>query len=135
MDAQLTQLNDLIIESTEQVRSALGERVVLSTSLAPGLRPVEVDASQLRAAILDTAARAQDAMPHGGSFTIHTCNVAREEHHSDIRRAEYVQLSLRPVRAPSQTCRPPIVSSSRRRKQHDGQCPLAGRTDKTVGLT
>lgn len=94
MVALVTQLNDHIIDCTEVLRQTLGERVTLSTSLTRGLRPIHADASQLRAAIVNIAAHARDVMPGGGRFVIETRNVVVDEHHSDVRRAEYVQLSL-----------------------------------------
>jgi hypothetical protein len=94
MAAFVTQLNVHIIDSAEALRQTLGDGVALSTSLTPGLSPIHVNARQLHAAIVDIAAHARDAMPGGGRFVIETRNVVLEEHHSDVRRAQYVQLSL-----------------------------------------
>ena len=87
-------LNDHVIDSTEVLRQTLCERVTLSTSLARRLGSIQVDAQELQAALIEIATRAHDAMPQGDRFVIETRNVAVYDHHSDIRLAGYVQLSL-----------------------------------------
>jgi hypothetical protein len=52
-------LNDHIIDISEVLRQTLGERVKLSTSLAPRLGPIQIDPSKLRAAIMSVAAHAR----------------------------------------------------------------------------
>ena len=94
MSPHVAQLNDHIIDCLEVLRRVLGERILLSTSLAPDLRVIQVDRDQLRAAIMDIATRARDAMPQGGRFLVETCNVVLGERHSHIDNKECVQLSL-----------------------------------------
>jgi two-component system CheB/CheR fusion protein len=88
------QLNDHIIDLSEVVRQTLGERVKLSTSLAPRLGPIQVDPSKLRAAIMSVAAHARDAMAQKGKFVIETRKVVLYEQLSHSHPGEYVQLSL-----------------------------------------
>jgi hypothetical protein len=94
MSAHLVQLNEHLIDSIDTLRRILGERVSLSTFMAPDLRSIQVDRDQLRAALVDVATRARDGMPQGGRFLIETRNIVRDEHHSPTRPREYVQLSL-----------------------------------------
>jgi signal transduction histidine kinase len=91
---QVIQLNNQIVELTEELRQVLGARVPLSTSLAPALGSIQVDPTQLWAAIVDIAAHARDSVPPGGRFVIETRSAALDEHHSDLRGGGYVQLLL-----------------------------------------
>jgi hypothetical protein len=94
MSPHIAQLNDHIIDCLEALRQILGEHIMISTSLAPDLRVIQVDRDQLRVAIMHIATRARDAMPKGGRFLVETCNVVLDEcdSHNDLK--EYVQLSL-----------------------------------------
>jgi hypothetical protein len=94
LSTHVIQLNDHIVEGIEALRQVLGEHVALSTALAPGLGLIEVDPSQLQAAIVDLAIHVHDAMLQGGRFVIETRNVVRDEHHADLPRRAYVQLSF-----------------------------------------
>jgi signal transduction histidine kinase/CheY-like chemotaxis protein len=58
------------------LRRLIGERIRLTTLLAPDLGHVKVDATQLEQAILNLAVNARDAMPSGGDLTIKCANVA-----------------------------------------------------------
>ena len=96
---QVIQLNDQIVELTEELRQILGARFPLSTLLAPALGPIQVDPNQLRAAIVDIAAHARDSVPPGGRFVIETRSAALDEHHSGLRGGGYVRLLLTLTRA------------------------------------
>jgi PAS domain S-box-containing protein len=76
-------LNRIIADSAPMVRSLMGEDVSLTTSLDPNLGQVLADPAQIDQVILNLAANARDAMPHGGRFEIATRNVeTRQEGHS-----------------------------------------------------
>jgi CheY-like chemotaxis protein len=62
-------------EMRELLDRSLGGHVRLVAEFAPGLWPVEVDASELELAVLNLAFNARDAMPDGGTITVSGENV------------------------------------------------------------
>ena len=89
-------------ESIEELRSMLGrligEDVLLRTVLDPDLGLVRADPSQLTQVLMNLAVNARDAMPHGGTLTLETCNVTLDETfaaaHEGVRAGPHVMLSV-----------------------------------------
>jgi PAS domain S-box-containing protein len=73
---QLIDVNGLILETEQLLRSTLGEQVDIELSLAANLRPVMIDPAQLSTALLNLALNARDAMASGGTLTLATAHVA-----------------------------------------------------------
>ncbi|MDE3155907.1 MAG: PAS domain S-box protein [Acidobacteriota bacterium] len=71
----IVDLNDLISDAARLVRRLIGEDITLVLALAPNLRTVRVDVSQIGQVLMNLAANARDAMPRGGTLTIETANV------------------------------------------------------------
>jgi PAS domain S-box-containing protein len=69
-------LNALVTGMADLLQRAVGEAIGVTTALAPGLWPIEADASEIENAIINLALNARDAMPGGGTITIETANVA-----------------------------------------------------------
>lgn len=65
-------LNALLMRSSEMYRRACGSAIQFGFELAPDLPPVEVDASQFEAAILNLVANSRDAMRSGGTILVRT---------------------------------------------------------------
>jgi two-component system, NtrC family, sensor kinase len=80
------------------LRRALGEDVSLEIVGGGGVWPVEVDAAELEAAVLNLAVNARDAMPDGGRLTIEAGNSYLDEaycqQNADIRPGQYVQIAV-----------------------------------------
>jgi PAS domain S-box-containing protein len=74
-----TDINVVVEETSEMLARLIGEDIRLTYELAPGLRPVLVDRSQLSQVILNLAVNARDAMPDGGSLEIRTRSVEVDE--------------------------------------------------------
>jgi two-component system cell cycle sensor histidine kinase/response regulator CckA len=70
----LLDLNAIIESTGKMLRRLLGEDIEIVTHLAPDLRAVIADASQLDQVLMNLAVNARDAMPDGGLLTITTCN-------------------------------------------------------------
>ena len=69
--------NDLVVQVTELLRHALGERITIQTVLGREIWPVAADAGQLETALLNLAINARDAMSRAGLLTIETANTSR----------------------------------------------------------
>jgi signal transduction histidine kinase len=68
-------INSLVIEATEMLRTTLRGHVEVLTRLAAGSSLVLIEPSQLHNAILNLAFNARDAMSEGGRLTIETSDV------------------------------------------------------------
>ena len=98
VDAQVIQLNDLVIGITDMLRRTLGEHITLSTSLARDVWTIRADPSQLQSAIVNMAVNARDAMCKGGKLVVESRNMIFDADHADfqaeLKHGEYVQLSI-----------------------------------------
>ena len=68
-------LNSVIAEMSEMLRSSVGAPVDIRQSLASELWPVMIDVNQIETALLNIAINARDAMPQGGTLLIETANI------------------------------------------------------------
>lgn len=91
-------LNPLIQSLEKMLTRLIGENVRIVTKLAPDLRNVSVDASQMEQVIMNLVVNAKDAMPNGGVITLETSNVYLDEQftstHLSVSRGHYVLLSV-----------------------------------------
>ncbi len=67
--------NALVSGMSDLLQRTLGETISVQTILAADVWSVDVDPTELEAAILNLAVNARDAMPSGGSLTIETSNI------------------------------------------------------------
>jgi len=67
-------INSLVLESVEILRSAVGESITLSTSLAVDLWTVYSDQSQIENAIINLTINSRDAINGAGKIMIETTN-------------------------------------------------------------
>jgi CheY-like chemotaxis protein len=98
LDAQVIQLNDLVVNITDMLRRTLGEHITLSTALAREIWLTRADPGQFQSAIVNMAVNARDAMPQGGKLVVETRNMLLDAEHTDfqseLKSGEYVQLSI-----------------------------------------
>jgi len=95
---QTVNLNQLITNTENLVRRAVGEQIEVVSLLSPLLAPVEIDPAQFEAAILNLAINSRDAMAEGGRITIETHNVTVDRQHAaadpDVTPGPYVMIAV-----------------------------------------
>jgi two-component system, cell cycle sensor histidine kinase and response regulator CckA len=89
-------LNEVVDGMEKMLRRLIGEDVQIVTRLAPELRLVEADPSQIEQVVMNLAVNARDAMPDGGTLAIETTNETLERVEPDwaIQPGAYVLLAI-----------------------------------------
>jgi two-component system NtrC family sensor kinase len=94
----LLDVNRVLNGLSDFLRRALGEDVSLEIVGGGGVWPVEADAAELEAAILNLAVNARDAMPEGGKLTIEASNSYLDDSYcrqnADVQPGQYVQIAV-----------------------------------------
>ena len=97
--SQTVDLNDLIERLLSVLPRMMGEDIRLHFRPSPDLWNVQADPSQIEQVILNLAANARDAMPHGGDLILETRNMVvaadRARRREDVPAGEYVLLIVR----------------------------------------
>jgi signal transduction histidine kinase/CheY-like chemotaxis protein len=78
LEPQILDVNVLVAGMSDLLQRTLGEQIVVRTRLIKDPWRVEIDPTELEAAILNLAVNARDAMPSGGQLVIETDNVGAE---------------------------------------------------------
>ncbi len=76
---ELLDLRDTLADLTHLLNRLVGEKVTLTLSHDPVLRPIRADKRQLEQVLLNLVVNARDAMPNGGEIRIETEVVTLEE--------------------------------------------------------
>ena len=95
---QVIQLNTTIQSLGNMLRSVLGEKVVLQTTLLDGLRAIFADLTSVEQVLMNLTLNGRDAMPDGGTIAIRTSNLTlgseASERNPDARAGEFIRLSV-----------------------------------------
>jgi signal transduction histidine kinase len=98
LDPKQVNVNQLLGGMSDFFQRTLGETVDLEIVGGADLWQVEVDPSQMEAAVLNLVVNAKDAMPDGGKVTIETSNSFIDESYArqnaDISVGQYVQIAV-----------------------------------------
>jgi two-component system, NtrC family, sensor kinase len=98
LNPALLDVNRVLNGLSDFLRRALGEDVSLEIVGGGGVWPVEADAAELEAAILNLAVNARDAMLEGGKLTIEASNSYLDEaycrQNADVQPGQYVQIAV-----------------------------------------
>jgi two-component system cell cycle sensor histidine kinase/response regulator CckA len=76
---QVLELSLIVDDLTVLLKRMIGEKNTLSVEHGRNIWPVRADVVQLEQVIINLVVNARDAMPNGGSITIRTSNVERDE--------------------------------------------------------
>ncbi|MDV7269798.1 ATP-binding protein [Thioclava sp. A2] len=82
---QTIDLRDTLSDLTHLLNRLVGEKVTLSFSHDPALKPVRADKRQLEQVIMNLVVNARDAMPGGGAIEVSTFNEFLEEDYARDR--------------------------------------------------
>ena len=91
---KLTHVNRLLVGMRDLLEISAGPSITVELDLCDDQPSVVVDASQLEMAVLNLAVNSRDAMPDGGTLKISTCTRHREEDEGQLKRGEYVVVSV-----------------------------------------
>jgi PAS domain S-box-containing protein len=78
-------LNNAVRDLDRILRHLIGKNIQLGTELAPDLRKVRADPTQIEQVILNLVINARDAMPKGGQIVIETVNARLDEAYCRLR--------------------------------------------------
>jgi signal transduction histidine kinase len=79
LQPEVSDLNEVVKETLTLLERLLGADILVDSQLDARLSPVLVDRGQMTQVILNLAVNAREAMPGGGTLTIHTENTELDE--------------------------------------------------------
>lgn len=92
------QLKHIIKDSIKILSQTLPKSIVLQYDIAPELKTIEADPTQIHQVLMNLAINARDAMPNGGELTVSASNVHLDEHYAminiDAEQGDYVLLTV-----------------------------------------
>jgi signal transduction histidine kinase/ActR/RegA family two-component response regulator len=91
---KLTHVNRLLIGMRDLLEISAGPSISVELELCEDMASVVVDPSQLEMAVLNLAVNSRDAMPDGGTLRISTCTRSRETDEGQLKRGDYVVLTV-----------------------------------------
>ncbi|HLH11661.1 MAG TPA: response regulator [Methylovirgula sp.] len=98
LEPKLVSPNSIVAGMSELLQRTLGDTINIRTVLAEDLHRVEVDQTELEAAILNLIVNARDAMPSGGEVIVETANIeldhAYAARETEIAPGPYVMISV-----------------------------------------
>jgi len=91
VNPQNLDLNERVHSIREVLDTGLGSAVELHIDVAEGIWPITVDAAEFETALVNLVINARDAMPQGGSVTVHAKNVFIDD---GVRKGDHVAIKV-----------------------------------------
>ena len=91
-------VNTVVTDFERMLRRIVGEQIKVVVHPASDLWRVKADPGEIGRVLMNVCLNARDAMPAGGTLTIHTANVAIDEveaHLHNLGAGQYVELTVR----------------------------------------
>jgi len=98
MEMKVLDPNEVVGETEKLLRRMIGEDIVLTVNLDPGINRIKADAGQMGQVLMNLIVNARDALPQGGKISIETSNIQMDEasaaQHPDCQPGPYVMLAV-----------------------------------------
>jgi two-component system cell cycle sensor histidine kinase/response regulator CckA len=98
LQPKVLDFNALVRQAEQLLRPVIGEEIRMEMRLEPTAGSVKADPAQLEQVVLNLALNARDAMPHGGTLGLETCNIevnaAFARKHPGLIPGKYVRLRV-----------------------------------------
>lgn len=98
LQPRVLSLNDVITHMHQMLRRLIGDDVAITAYFTDDLWPVKADPGQVEQVLMNLAANARDAMPHGGKLFLHTANVQLDEayarSHVNVQSGDYAMFAV-----------------------------------------
>ncbi len=98
LQPKVTNLNDIVSETTTLLHPLIGDQIDLVIRLDPALWHINVDRTQIGRVILNLAVNARDAMPSGGTLSLQTSNITLGEEEASglegLKAGDYIRLTI-----------------------------------------
>jgi len=98
LSPQIIDLRHVLSDLSHLLNRLVGERIVVTVTHDPSLRPIRADGRQLEQVLMNLVVNARDATPEGGEVSIQTENVRLRDgltlEGASIPKGEYVRITV-----------------------------------------
>jgi CheY-like chemotaxis protein len=91
VNAQIIDVRERIFSMREVLDTGLGSGIDLRIEADDGIWPIKVDAAEFETALVNLVINARDAMPHGGTVTVHAGNVFVDD---GVSKGDFVAIKV-----------------------------------------
>ena len=92
VNAQIIDVRERVFSMREVLDTGLGRGVELRIEADEGIWPIKVDSAEFETALVNLVINARDAMPQGGTVTVHASNVFVDD---GVTKGDFVAIKVR----------------------------------------